>query len=67
MKTIASSISILTVLALAALPVKAQVTYPGPGTANGGGASEKLKMRLLKCRTMSLPIDYQVSSGGFYP
>lgn len=39
MKTIASSISILTVLALAALPVKAQVTYPGPGTANGGGAS----------------------------
>ncbi|MGH7975081.1 MAG: PEP-CTERM sorting domain-containing protein [Limisphaerales bacterium] len=39
MKAITYLISTLTILTLAMLPLKAQVTYNGLGTANGGGAN----------------------------
>jgi len=39
MKTIVSVSSVLISLALAILPAKAQTTYLGPGTANGGGGN----------------------------
>ncbi len=39
MKTISSFTSVLAALAVIALPAGAQVTYTGPGTADGGGSS----------------------------
>ncbi len=39
MKIVSSVASVLAALSIALLPAKAQVTYIGPGTANGGGAN----------------------------
>jgi hypothetical protein len=53
MKTILSVASILAAVALAMLPAKAQTTYIGPGTANGGGGNGEAISSVVVANTAS--------------